>query len=231
MKKVLFLISISFFLNCNNSVQENSKVLEKILSKKYNLEFSIESIFLNAVNGESVEKINGLIKRENEYVYSKSSFGFGVKEDSLCIYVDDDLKSVDLDGPLTMGPKLVLWFYDPLAIYNYGLRYNNFYRRQSKNSLIKHNFGFADTIPVIQILIEETKNDNSFVIEITYYSLGDKIKDVINYKIISDDVNKETIKIKDFVQEENGKFVLRHEHKNLKDYTFFNALPLESIFK
>ena len=227
MKRLILLTIIFFFYSYKNFAQDSTS-FQKFFSKKYNLEFVVENILLDSLEIKSPEKVYGQIRRDNDYIYSKSSFGFGILQDSLCLFVDDSLEIVTLDGSFTLGPRLLIPFYDPLAILNYARTYNNAYNKIVDKKKINHDFRFPDTIPARQILIIEDKKDNSFTIEFTYQSLEDKIKNIIRYKIIPGPIGKEIKNIKDFIEERDGKFILKPE---LKGYAFFNSLSLESIFK
>jgi len=187
MKKILFIVLAPLFINCNSSAQKSHDSELSILAKKYAFEFTIDRFLIDSTEIKSSEKIYGQIRRHNDFIISKSSFGLGILEDSLCLFIDDSLKIVTLDGKLTLTPRLIIPFYDPLSILNYAKRFANSHNETTSNVINKQDFKFpTDTIPAIRIIITENKKDNSYVVEFTYHSLGNKIKDIIYYKIIDD---------------------------------------------
>ena len=124
---------------------------------------------------------------------------------------------------------MLIPFYDPLEIFKYAIENNNSYKKIVGDEKIKYDFKFAsDSIAVKHIFITENNKNNSFVIEFIYQSLQDEIKEIISYKILPDSSNKETKNIMEYIQEKNGKFILRSEFKN---YAFFNNTSLESILR
>jgi hypothetical protein len=228
MKKILSFVVIVSFINCSNTGQLSSDLPPKFQSGRYSFEFSIERFRLNKDQIIPTELIYGQIYRKNSLIISKSPAGLGIADDSLCLFIDDSLKIITLDGRLTMNPKLLTPFYDPLSFFSYANKFKNSYKKTSNTKSIKHDFEFsADTIPVTRIVIIENKNDNSCVIEFSYLSLQDKFKDIIFYKSTPDLTSRSGKNISDFIVLIDGKY---RPHQNFKDYTLFDATSLGSLF-
>ena len=227
MKKILFFISIIIIcFNC--SAQHNSKIKKNILSKNYNLKFSINRTILNVPNKSDSEIIDGSILRKNGHIYSESNLFKGIYEDTLGIIIDDNFKMVNLFNNFSKSTILINPFYDPAEIINYSILHSNLKRTEMKNGNIVYDYFFSDSFPIKKIQIVENKKTKSFIIDIIGHRLNEEVRDIINYKILADTFLRNAPKVSDYVEFKVDRYVRK---PILSEYDFFNGTALEALFK
>jgi hypothetical protein len=227
MKKViLFIWILNICFDC--SAQDSSKIQKKISSKSYNLKFSIKRTILNIPGKTGAENIDGTIFRKNGYIYSETKFIKGIYEDTLGIFIDDNFKMVNLFNNFSKSTILVNPFYDPAEIINYALTYSNLKKNELRDNNRVSEFFFSDSFAIKKIQIVENKKNNSFIIEFAYQRLNEEVRDIINYKILTDTIVQNAPKISEYVEFKVDRYVKKPK---LSGYDFLNSTVLEEWFK
>ncbi|RTL56171.1 MAG: hypothetical protein EKK37_16975 [Sphingobacteriales bacterium] len=226
MKNTICVIILFFIFNITKG-SDSIPGLNTVYSNQYLYNFSLVRTYLDKKSGK-IKKAKGFVKRSHSYIYSKSTFITGIFEDSTFMILDRNLKEIIVGKKKSVGSFLLVPYYDPYEIISFCHTNSSALKKSKNGSKIVYNFSFkkdsSQLYPVISIIISldaDKKISDSFSVEFIYLSMGDKIKDVINYQINTDKTIKRNEHIQDFLENKNGKYLIRPNSK-FEGYHIFN---------
>jgi hypothetical protein len=222
---ILFLFSIS----CNIRGSDSIPTVKLLLSKTYSSKFTVESSFYHKKDSLiSLKRSYGIIKRSQNYIFSKSDFVVGILEDSNCFFINNDTKTISIGPENIDGAALALIFYDPEEIMSYANEFSTAFQKYYEGKNLTYDFIFTKKdFPMynISLTFYPLSNDDStsLKIKMVYQRFNKIIKDVISYKFVSNVTFEGGKNIRDYLEIKNGKHVSKSE---FKDFTVFDSYPL-----
>jgi len=227
MNKIAKIATSLFWVACSYTNPDLIDPLEKILSKNYNVEFSVRQyLYTKNDSVRKAEMLKGTLTRSNNYVCSKSNYGIGIFEDSNFFYLDTIVKVIQF-GPKEMGGTIFLVpFYDPFEIISYAKNFSTGFIKYYEGKTLVYDFTFHEKnmlVYNIRFTFENKNDEATFNAEIVYQRGGMIGKDLIDFKYLNSSQIEGIPHISDFFKSNNGKdSIVKKEFHN---YTIFNLYP------
>lgn len=203
-----------------------SPPLNKILSKQYHLSYSDESRLFVAFDSASTPSTQkGIIDRNQNYMISISDSEVGMLEDSTCFYLNHSLKIIDVGPRSILGSVLVVPLLDPYEIVSNAIENKMVFQEYVEDRKPIYEFISFKKDNLIRSIVISFYNDHtdSFSIRLIYQQYNRLRQDVVRYKFEARATGNGNIKIADFLDLKDGKYLPKDPYKA---YWFSNTYLL-----
>jgi len=220
------ILAISFFI-INASIcpikNDTAQILKLILSKKYSSTYIVNSSAFN--NNDSLllkHHSDGMVKRFDNYVYSKGETIFCIYEDTNCLMIDTVGKRIDLGNISLYGTFLMSPSYDPYQIWKMANKFQTDVQEYTDGNNLVYHFQFPKDNPLFYqaTFALNIKDDVSKLkVELKHRMLDGFVTEEIEYKIAPLLDRKHLPSIRDYIETKNGRNLPKS--KSYQNYVFF----------